>query len=271
MAFVAKLAAATQSGPQVAMLRFAVGLVPFLLFPGVARAAMRPQRVDLLVYRGVFGGTAVLLYFMAIEHIPVGIATLLNYTSPVWSGIFAHLFLGERLRRSALAPLALALAGVVLVVDAHATPGELLGFGRWELAAVVSSILSGAALAAIRAARRTEGSWAIFGSFTLCGLLATAPFALPGWRSPGALGWTLALAVGVLSIGAQLLMTHAYRWVDNVRAGVVAQLAVVVAMGLGVAVLDEPLGVRQLLGSLLALGGVVGVIRAEQRPAPAEA
>ena len=38
-----------------------------------------------LLYRGVFGGVAVLLYFLAIEHMPVGMATLLNYSSPIWS------------------------------------------------------------------------------------------------------------------------------------------------------------------------------------------
>ena len=43
-----------------------------------------------------------------------------------------------------------------------------------------------ASLVAIRAARRSEGSWAIYGSFTLCGALVTAPFAFAGWRWPDA-------------------------------------------------------------------------------------
>src|ERR1041384_6132194 len=36
------------------------------------RRALTWQRRDLLFYRGFFGGVAVLLYFLAIDHIPVG-------------------------------------------------------------------------------------------------------------------------------------------------------------------------------------------------------
>src|SRR4051794_22052817 len=66
MAFSAKLASARLSGPQVAMIRFAVGILPCLVVPRYRRDAMTFHRVDLLLYRGLFGGIAVLLYFIAI-------------------------------------------------------------------------------------------------------------------------------------------------------------------------------------------------------------
>jgi drug/metabolite transporter (DMT)-like permease len=62
--------------------RFAIMLLPVLLVPGLRRRATAFRRVDLLLYRGVFGGVAALLYFLAIQHIPMGLATLLNFTSP---------------------------------------------------------------------------------------------------------------------------------------------------------------------------------------------
>jgi drug/metabolite transporter (DMT)-like permease len=198
MAFAAKLASARLPGAQIAFVRFALMLAPVLL-PQVMRRALVAQRLDLLAYRGIFGGTAVLLYFMALSHIPVGIATLLNYSSPVWSVAFARLFLGERLDRRLAGPLVAALLGVVLVAGGTGA-GALLRLGRWEAAGLASSVLSGAALCAVRAARRTEGSWAIYGSFSLCGLLATAPFALPGWVAPTAREWLLLAAVGGCSV-----------------------------------------------------------------------
>ena len=95
----------------------------------------------------------VLLYFIAIQHINVGVATLLNYTAPIYSGIFSVLFIGERISAKVLLPLPVALSGVYLVVHSHARPGDLLGFGRWELFAVASAICSGLAVTAMRAAR----------------------------------------------------------------------------------------------------------------------
>jgi drug/metabolite transporter (DMT)-like permease len=270
MALAAKLASEGLAGSQIAFLRFAFMLVPVLVLPGVARKAMTFQRLDILVYRGVFGGIAVLLYFLAIEHVPVGIATLLNYSSPIFSVAFASLFLGERADRRLLLPLAAAVCGVALVAGGGAGFGRTLRFGVWEIVGVASAILSGAAVTAIRAARRTEGSWAIYGSFSICGLLATAPFGLAGFQAPTPRQWLLLAVVGGTSIVAQLLMTFAYRWVTNLQAGVMAQLTVVLSLVLGAAFLGDRLAPLQVVGSLLTLGGVLGVVWLQATPRAVE-
>jgi drug/metabolite transporter (DMT)-like permease len=273
MAFSAKLATSRLSGAQVAMIRFALSSLPFLLVPTFRRQAMTFGRIDLLFYRGFFGGIAVLFYFLAIQHIPVGVATLLNYTAPIFSGIFSAIFIGEPVRGRAALPLAIAFTGVFLVVRGHASPGEVVGFGTWELLGLTSAVLSGAAVTAIRRARQTEGSWAIYASFSIFGFLATAPFALMAWQNPTAREWMYLVAVAVCSSGAQLLMTHAFRWVETLIQGVISQLAVVISMLLGAALLGDKLTPLVLVGSALTIGGVVAVMTmtAQQRSAFDEA
>lgn len=260
MAFAAKLASARLSGPQVAMIRFAVGLLPVLLIPHARRLATKFERVDLLLYRGLFGGTAVLLYFIAIEHTSVGVATLLNYTAPVWSGIFSMVFIGERFSPKVLIALPVAFTGVLLVVNANARPGDVLGFGPWELCAALSAVASGAAVTAMRAARRGENSWSVYGSFCLLGLLVTMPLGIFTWKNPIGDEWfSLALA-SLLAIGAQLTMTFSLRWVDAMTVGVISQFAVLVSMALGAMFLKEVITGMEAIGSLLTIGGVVGVV-----------
>jgi len=270
MAFSAKLAAERLSGSEIGFLRFAFMLLPLLLVPGLARKAVEYQRLDLLLYRGIFGGSAVLLYFLALAHIPVGLATLLNYSAPVFSVPFAALFLGERADRRLLLPLVAALVGMTLAAGGGGGAGALLHFGPWELAGMGSAVLSGAAVTAIRAARRTESSWAIYGSFSLFGLFATAPFALPGFQAPTSREWLYLCLVGGLSIIAQLLMTWAYRWVTNLQAGILSQLTVVLTLGLGVIFLGDRLTPLQILGSLLTLTGVAGVVKVQATPRAVE-
>jgi drug/metabolite transporter (DMT)-like permease len=261
MAFCAKLASGRLSGAEVALIRFMVGSVPFLIVPSIRRAAFTFQRLDLLIYRGLFGGLAVLCYFLAIAHIPVGVASLLNYTAPLFSGLFAAALIGETLRLRIVLPLAVAFSGLVLVIRASPEPGQhFFGFGHWELIGLTSAVLSGAAVTAIRVARRTEGSWSIYASFTLFGIVATAPFALKGWQRPTAAEWASLAAVGIFAMGAQLLMTSAYRWVDTLTAGVMSQLAVVVAMILGAVWLHDRLPLQGLIGSVLTITGVIAVI-----------
>jgi drug/metabolite transporter (DMT)-like permease len=260
MAFAAKLAAARLSGSQVALIRFATGLLPALLIPRFRRSAFTFQRLDLLFYRGVFGGLAVLCYFLAIEHIHVGVATLLNYTAPLFSGILSVIFLKERISPKVLLPMPIALAGVFLVVHANARPGDILGFHLWELVGVASAVLSGAAVTAMRAARQGENSWAIYTSFCLLGTLLTAPFAIATWKNPTADEWMSLTATSVFAIGAQLLLTFSLRWVDAMTVGVISQLAVIVAMLLGVTLLHEVLSTEAIAGAALTIGGVVGVV-----------
>ncbi|HSM52206.1 MAG TPA: DMT family transporter [Thermoanaerobaculia bacterium] len=270
MAFATKLATAELSGGEVAFLRFALMLLPLALAPSLLRRALAFDRVDLLLYRGIFGGTAVLLFFLAIEHVPVGLATLLNHSSPVWAALFAALFLGERLTWRRLVPLGVALTGLALVVSSHLEAGGGARLGIWAVAGLASAVLSGAAVTAIRAARRTESSWSVYASFSLFGLLATAPVGVWQWRTPSPRAWAFVAVVGASSVVAQLLMTHAYRWVDNLRAGVFAPIVPIVALLLGVVFLGERVTPLSLFGTALALAGVVAtVVGGARRAAPA--
>ena len=259
MAFAAKIASARLSGPEVAMVRFAVGLLPVLVVSKYRHAATHFTRVDLLLYRGFFGGLAVLLYFLAIEHTSAGVATLLNYTAPLWSGIFSVLFIGEHISAKVLIPMPIALLGVYLVVRSHAAPGDVLGFGKWELAGALSAVASGVAVTAMRAARRAENSWAVYGAFCLLGLLTTAPLGLYSWKTPRGSEWIALAATSLLAMGAQLALTFSLRWVDAMTVGVISQVAVLIAMALGSVFLHETINSTAAAGAVMTILGVVGV------------
>ena len=268
MAFSAKLASARLSGAQVAMVRFTIGLLPPLLIARYRRSALTFQRVDLLIYRGLFGGLAVLLYFLAIEHTSVGVATLLNYTAPLFSGIFSLLFIDERISPRVLIPMPVALLGVFLVVHAHARPEDVLGFGRWELAGLGSALCSGVAVTAMRAARRGENSWAVYTSFCLFGVLVTAPMGIAQWRNPSPDEWMALAGTSLFAIAAQLL-TFSLRWVDAMTVGVISQLAVLISMALGAQFLAERITPMAAVGALLSISGVVGVVYVTSLSKPA--
>lgn len=255
------------------MVRFAVGLFPVVFIGRYRRAATHFTRIDLLAYRGFFGGIAVLLYFLAIEHTSAGVATLLNYTAPIWSGLFSVLFIGEDISAKVLIPMPVALAGVYLVVRAHAPMGDSLGFGKWELVGALSAVSSGVAVTAMRAARRAENSWAVYGAFCLLGLFTTAPLGIYTWKTPRGAEWLALAATSILAMGAQLALTFSLRWVDAMTVGVISQLAVLVAMALGSVFLNETINAMAAIGAALTIAGVLGVtyVTSLSRPtAPAD-
>ena len=254
MAFSAKVACTRLSGPEVAMIRMAAGLLPCLVVPRYRRAAMQFHRLDLILLRGFFGGVAVMLYFLAIEHTTAGIATLLNYTAPIWSGLFSMLFISERVSARVLLPLPVALAGIFLVARA-----SVFGYGWWLIVGLCSAVSSGIAVTAMRAARRTESSWSVYASFCLLGLIVNAPLALRSWKTPIGNEWIALAATSLFAMGAQLLLTFSLRWVDAMTVGVISQLAVPISMSLGAIFLGEQITRAVAIGSVMTIAGVVGV------------
>lgn len=263
MAFVAKRATAHVPGAEVAFLRFVFGICAVAVAV-VFGLKLHPVNWRGLFLRGLFGGIAVLLFFIAIEKLPVGTATLLNYTAPLFTALFAALFIGERLTFSTGLALVVTFGGVLLVLRGNAAPGEI-GLGKWEACGLLSAAFSGAAVATIRAVRRTDGAWEIFGAFCLIGALATAPSTIHSWVTPRGTDWLLLGAVGLLSVVAQVIFIHALGYVTAATSGIIAQLTPVTAMALGVATLGEPLGMVSVIGSAITLAGVVWGARPPHR------
>lgn len=264
MALLAKLVSRRIPGPEVALIRFAAGVVAVAAGWAAGAVHIRPRRRGWLFARGLFGGTAVLAYFACIERVPVGEATLLNQTQPIYTLLFAWWLLGERPPGVALVALPLTLAGVALIVgvrvitDFHGSTGEVLG--------VLSAVASGVAVTSVRAARRhladgppAETAWSVFASFTTLGLLVTLPSVLPPighWIAPTAGEWALLLGVGAASVAAQVVMTEALQHLGGATAGIISQLTVVLTIGAGAAFLGEPLTASFVGGAALTLAGV---------------
>ncbi len=91
----------------------------------------------------------------------------------------------------------------------------------------------------------------------MVGAIAVSPVAIGQWVAPTAREWLLLLAMGLLAVVAQLLMTWALGYVPMTVSGVISMLVPVTAMLFGIALLDEPARPLALAGSAVTLCGVV--------------
>jgi len=272
MAALTKAATRRLPGPEVALMRFLAGVLLTAGVVAVGAARIRPRRWGWLAARGFFGGVSVVTYFISIQSVPVGTATLLNQTQPIYTMLFSWALLAERPRRTALGALALALAGVTVIVNAglrgQVAPAVLgVAGARGEIMGVLSAITSGVAVTSIRAARReradgtpVETAWSVFFSFSLVGALVTLPAVLPPFGRfvpPTASEWTVLAAIGLVSACAQVIMSASLRHLTGVQSGIIAQLTVPITVLLGIAFLGEHLSSKFLLGGTLTVGGVL--------------
>src|SRR5947209_7925199 len=118
---------------------------------------------------------------------------------------------------------------------------------------LLSAVSSGAAVTAMRRARRGENSWSVYTSFCLLGLITCAPLGIPSWRMPVSSEYMPLALTSIFAIGAQLLLTFSLRWVDAMTVGVISQIAVPLSMILGATLLNDMITPMMFVGSFLTI------------------
>ncbi len=113
-----------------------MAIVATFIRPSWIREAVQHAKT-VVVYGLVPVAGAQLFYFNAVEHLSVGVALLLEYTAPILVVGFVWVTTRRRPTNLTLAGVALAIAGIMLVLDVFAG-AHINGIGvAWGLAAAV--------------------------------------------------------------------------------------------------------------------------------------
>lgn len=241
---------------ELIFLRFAVGLLPVLAAFAMQRRLPSFRHPRLLAARGLFGGVSVAFYFLSIERLPIGPATLLNNTYPAWATLGAAWLLRERLRPRAGLGLLLAMGGAAVVVS-DALALQRWGMGVGVAAGLISAVLAGGALTSIRALRADTDSLTVLFSFTVVGIVLSAPLAALDWRPLGGEVLWASVGVGLLSVVGQFLLSYGYKFVPVSVGSTTGLLTTVFSWALGALLLGEGITLQALVGAAICAAGVV--------------
>jgi len=231
MGAFAKLASVTLSSLEVVFFRNLAGvvIVGFAVFKTpMVQVGGKPL---LLFFRGLMGFTALLAFFYNIAHISLGDAMTYSKTSPIFTAIFAFIFLKEKLSFRGWLAVFIGFIGIVFITQ----PSEV-GFSKYDLLGIFSGIGAALAYTSIRELRNYYDTRAIVLSFMLTGTLGpivlfiissyiSVPeldFLLGEFVMPKGIVWFYVIAMGVFATISQLLMTKAY---GETKAGIVGAVS----------------------------------------------
>nr|WP_305957905.1 DMT family transporter [Aurantiacibacter sp. 219JJ12-13]MDP5261075.1 DMT family transporter [Aurantiacibacter sp. 219JJ12-13] len=85
----------------------------------------KPAVLRLHVERGVVSAFMALTFFYALTKLPLAEAIAISFMAPLLALYFAHLLLGEQIRRSAIGASALGLAGTLVIVSGRLGRAEV--------------------------------------------------------------------------------------------------------------------------------------------------
>jgi drug/metabolite transporter (DMT)-like permease len=209
-------------------------------------------------------------YFFAIHRVAIGVALVIQFVGPILVALWARFVYHEQVRARIWVALALAVAGLVLMVELWQTHRpNAAGLTAAAFAAVTYAAYI---LLAERGVRRRDpislSAWGFFFATIFWSLLA------PWWSFPGGrvandvslLGnlasdhlpvWGLMLWMVVLgTIVPFALVVAALQRISATRAGITAMLEPVLAIVIAWAWLGESLNPVQVSGAGVTLAGV---------------
>lgn len=242
------------------------------------------RELGFLVVFGIAGLAFVqLFYFVAIQHLDIGIALVINYLAPVLVCLWARFVVGEPVRRRIWLAIALALAGLALVVD---VAGGVTLDGIGVTAALAAAVAYAAyVLMAEGALRRGRDQYSLLAwGFTFSALFwavvqpwwsfswdeVTGSASLLGRLDDASLPVPLLLTYVIVlgTVVPFIFLVTALHYVPATRVTILAMLEPVLAAIIAYAWLGEELTGTQIAGALLVLVGV-GIAQTA-RPAATE-
>jgi len=243
---------------EVGMFRMLMSLafcIPWLIKHGFG--ALRTQRPFSHFWRAFFGATSLLAGIYAVHHMRLADAMTLTFTIPLWSIIFAALFLGERVRLRRSLATAAGFLGVLLVVRPQA------GVDPAALVALLAAILATGAIATMKNLTRTEPTDRIVFYFLLYGTLILGIPSLFVLQMPSLEEWGWLILLGFFGSAGQVCLTRAYAAGEMTIVAPFDYTRIVIAGVFGYLLFDEVPDAWAFAGATIILASCAYIVRRE--------
>jgi drug/metabolite transporter (DMT)-like permease len=224
----------------------------------------------LLVFRGVMGLLGVLAFFYNIAHISLADAMTFSRTSPIWTAIFAYMFLNEKINKKGWIAIFIGFLGVILIMKPNG-----LTFSKTDIIGVFSGIAAALAYTSVRELRKYYDTRVIVMSFMGMGTIFPALFM---WISnyyevpsldfisakfvlPNGILWLYIVGLGAFAALAQIFMTKAYGVTKAGIVGASSYAVILFSIFVGVALGDSLPDFIGAFGIMLVIIGGILVSR----------
>jgi drug/metabolite transporter (DMT)-like permease len=172
-------------------------------------SVLRTARFPLHMVRGVFNGASLLLWFTALSLLPLGDATALSLTGPLFVGLGAMFILGETVRGPRWLALGVGFAGALVIVR----PGfQEINFGT--ILVLVSMLFITCSKLIAKSLSRTDQPATIVAYLSLTMMVPSGIAIIFVWQMPTPEQLLFMAVIGFLGSAGHMLLTTAYKIAD---------------------------------------------------------
>ena len=263
---VAKALGAHLTTFQIAFVRYGGAAVWLALYIALARVAWPSARNwRRHVLRGLLMVTTACLFFYAVTHLPLAIATALAMSAPIYVSLFGIAFFRERPTRTLGFAIVLGIAGSAIMVIGSDGGGVAGGDLSGWIAGLLAPITYAAAIVLLKHHAGDENAAALSLSTAAIAAIILIPVAVPGLALPGEGVWPLVALIGLFGAGGFVLLTIGLRTTPASSFAVVDYMSLLWAALFGFAFFAEVPEPRFWIGGALIVSACALCLRAAGR------
>lgn len=220
------------------------------------------QNKKWLLIRGTAGMIALTLFFYTIHTLPIAISSILQYLAPIFTLLFATIWLKEKIKWLQWMCIGIALSGVFIIGIGKNTAENIhilhtISNFKWIIIGVISAIFSGLAYVSVVKLKTTEQPLHVVIAFPMVSLPIMAIWTYFDFVIPIGIEWIYLILLGVFTQIAQVFMTKAFMFGDVAIVSPFQYLGSIYAIFVGTFLFNEILPFSSFLGIFLILTGVL--------------
>lgn len=205
-----------------------------------------------LFLRAIFGIISMALFFATVQRMPLGASVSLKYLSPIFTAIFAVIFLNEKMKNTQWLCISIALLGVFLL---KGFDNRIDGVGLTM--AIIGALFGGLVYVVIRRIGQTENPMVIVNYFMFTACVLSGVAMIPSWIHPTTTQWVLLIMIGFFGYFGQIFMTKAFQIEEANRIAPVKYAELVYSMIIGYFWFGESYVFMSIMGILLIVLAVL--------------
>lgn len=266
--FVRSLSALGYSSYDISFLRCLLAGISFLIFKAVTNPKV--LRID---FKGLcicilYGISAYAIgfvaYGIAVDRIPVAVATVLMFMSPIWVALLGVVIFKEKLKKDTVLIIIICIIGAALVANVFGAAG-----GQLDMPGVFAGVINGFGVALQIMIPRYFSKKYERDTMLVYGFLGAA-LGLSFLTDFGAIansfhaGRTVHVIISLFGIGilctmvANVAFVKATIYIPTITCSILSALEVVVGAAVGFVLFSEHMTVLQIIGAVVVVLGSLG-------------
>ncbi len=212
----------------------------------------------LLILRGILGTIALVCIFYAIRNMPLNIATVIQYTYPIFISIFAGILINEKITKNVVIASLIGWLGILIILNPYQLSSLKIELDKFVLLiAFLGAVSTSLAYITVKKLSLTEDIFIIIKYFPLVSVITLSPIVLMNWVTPNIIDIVWILGIGFFTQAGQTFLTVGIKQLPTSEAATINYLQVFFGSLWGFLFFNEIININFIIGSLLVLLGTI--------------